>query len=239
MNLFKLLIVAGAVLLPSIGLSYEVCGNISYFDSRSNRSDNPGSRIAHEVGHLVMKRHLNHSGHVSWCNGNQLWSGSSGKRCATSEGWADFFATAIYWTPAAVDPWVLVSTNPMEGKTYKGNYGYQDCVSQHNSPNKAIGNVARAFWDMYDTTSVDEGLVDVSSVSLSDLIETWDEFPSSVSEGCSSPDCLGNRENNEGWADPLVEWDGRNLWDYDYHFRYNYDPGNTAAYWATFNNCAN
>ncbi len=86
-------------------------------------------RVAHELGHTYQKRAVFGGGGVlsqsSWCSGH-TWNntriddgdkfddvdpGPKGNRdgwsegCAASEGWADFFAAATYFTKSAADPY--------------------------------------------------------------------------------------------------------------------------------------
>lgn len=63
--------------------------------------------LAHEFGHIYMKRAIGHgSSLASGDCANHSWNYAAGSEtCATSEGWANFFAAATYFSPNAEDPY--------------------------------------------------------------------------------------------------------------------------------------
>ena len=65
--------------------------------------------VAHELGHLYMKRAMAHStrlGDPNWVSGHSWhFTSQSSQTAATSEGWADFFAAATYFEPSARQPY--------------------------------------------------------------------------------------------------------------------------------------
>lgn len=65
--------------------------------------------VAHEFGHLYMKRALNRSGSLGasdWVTGRSWHRTRQGSEtAATSEEWADFFAAATYFEPGTMEPY--------------------------------------------------------------------------------------------------------------------------------------
>lgn len=185
---------------PSSGTSWD-------YNSFCVGSDNipRNHMVAHEIGHLIHRRALNYSGKLGYCQNGWDWPSHEGERCATAEGWASFFAGAVYFTPSALDPYFDVTDQVLEGDTTSANSGIvSDCVSDLNSPHRRPGNVARFFWDILDSTTENEGSWsgDNSNESLIDIIAVWDDFESGTT----------NRKNNE---DNYNGSHGRNAKDYE------------------------
>lgn len=189
---------------------------------------NNHSATGHEVGHSVHSRAIDHGGGLTGgtsCSNGHTWNSWEDEKCATAEGWAHFFAAALYWEQSAADPWWANSGLELEGDTLKGNQYPDKCASYHTNPitaHKREANVARFFWDLYDSTTEDEsatgscggvctqgcgGGFDNNSVSLSDLIIDWDDFPDGTDNG-------DNREKN---SDGSTDVDGRNARDFQSH----------------------
>jgi hypothetical protein len=182
-------------------------------------------RVAHEVGHIVMNRALDiYGASASKCPAGSGWATVDFEKCATTEGFANFFAAAIFWEQNAQNPFYQFTDRELEGATAQGNGGNSEaCISNElprtvrpgtvqgadpfgvtRSPHRIEGNAARFFWDLYDSTNESRGrLVDDTTVSLETLIDVWSEFDPGTSE----------REAEEGGR-PGDNSNGRNAWDY-------------------------
>ncbi len=174
--------------------------------SAANAANN--HRVAHEVGHLVHQRALGYGGSLTSgasC-GNSSWTAVEDEKCATAEGWANFFSVAMHFDSWSAFGWYNVTGRNIEQDTAQGNQYPDKCVNYHQNPvitHTSEGNVARFFWDLYDYGSAGDDGQDNAYYSLDDLVARWDFFWScSTISGC----------NNE--AGP----DGRNVWDYEYFF---------------------
>lgn len=165
--------------------------------------------VAHEVGHVLMKRALNHcTGTLTDATcGSYGWDSSGSEKCATAEGWANFVAGATYWEDSSTGPpvyWPFTASpsQQLENLTTRGNSSsWEDCVSIGSSPETAPGNVARFFWDVYDSTTSNEGGTDNSHKSFGAMLSVWDDFSAGT----------GNWQNNESGSN------GVNVYDY-YHY---------------------
>ena len=177
---------------------------------------NSNHRVAHEVGHIVMSRALKiNDGPMARVTANSAWTDIDNEKLATSEGFANFFAAAVYWEQGAVDPFYQNSSKPIEGDTTEGNGStLKSCISRGNEPHRIEGNVARFFWDLYDTTSDANGnLVDDTSMSLVELVDAWEDF---------KPGELDRQAEEGGTDDAGLKSDGRNAWDYMCRLREGY-----------------
>lgn len=181
----------------SLGFQYLCSGSDNYDDNHI---------IAHELGHSMHKRAMNYSSTLSGgsCATNYSWSTVNlGDKCAISEGFAWFVTGAVYWEENSSGPWVRSNLFLLEGNTTQGNGGVsKKCVNYLNDPHLTIGNGARFFWDLFDSTEVgtdENSLTDDSNLSFYNITNEWDSFPSGTQ----------NRQNNESGLD------GRN--SYDYH----------------------
>jgi len=180
-------------------------------------------RVAHEVGHIVMNRALDIRGNsASSCVNGSAWEAVDFEKCATTEGFANFFAAAIFWERNSQDPFYQFTDREIEGLTAEGNDGdFKACISNDSAvvlgnpqsgrqvqtvgtAHRIEGNAARFFWDLYDTTNESgESSVDDTSVSLKTLVDVWSDFDSGTSE----------RQAEEGGR-PGNRSNGRNAWDY-------------------------
>ena len=152
-------------------------GQANGYDRFCVQTATSNGAVAHEMGHLVMKRLLN-NGSGSLANGSACgsWSGFSEEKCAVSEGWAEFYYGATYWQPNAPAPY-LPGNFLFEGDTSAGNGGsVLQCVSNGTNPDNRRGNAARWFWDLFDSTTIDDGGQDNANYSISQIRSTWDSF---------------------------------------------------------------
>lgn len=161
--------------------------------------------VYHEIGHALMKRTLNYCDYLGGpsCDSHS-WSTWEDEKCATSEGWANFVALATQYWPSESQAWVFSVGWNAEGSTTSGNSSASRCVSLLTNPHRREGNVARFFWDLYDTTSVFDttgGYTDDAAWSFHSILVTWDYFPAGTA----------NRKNNES------DDNGRNAYDYTYY----------------------
>lgn len=150
----------------------------------ANNVDDNNHVTAHEIGHLVMKRLLDDgSGSLGEgsCRNYWDWNDLEFQKCTVTEGWADFYAGAAYWEPDSSSPWVDFDGQELEGDTESANGGSAEaCVSIGDTPHARVGNVARWFWDLYDTTTVGTGETsnnDNASYSMETIKIQWDDFP--------------------------------------------------------------
>lgn len=166
---------------------------------------------AHEIGHALWKRALGNCNASGDCGGMHCWDPQDcapnywvSEKCATSEGWADFVATATYWGQGQSGAWYKTNSNRnLEGQTTIGNPLFsnttdEDCVNENQYPHLLEANVARYFWDLYDSTAVDEKYTEALSKNFATLLSVWDAFPSGYGDG----DVMETGS------------DGRNAWDY-------------------------
>ncbi len=167
-------------------------------------------RVAHEIGHSVMMRALGYPGSLSTCLNGHSWSQiDQYEKCAVSEGWANFFAAATFFSDTDTSAYYVLAVRNMEGliDSYYNNGTLKVCMDRDTSPMDVEGNVSRFFWDLYDSTSVDDtfpvttGEGDNLNLSMDQLVDIWREFPSGTD----------NLEASESG------YDGRNIWDYFYH----------------------
>jgi hypothetical protein len=168
-------------------------------------------RVAHEVGHIVMNRALGVGGRfTSSCPNGSGWATADNEMCATTEGFANFFAAAIFWEQNSQDPFYQNTANLLEGRTRQKNGGdLKACISTNNLAHRIEGNAARFFWDLYDATNeTGVNVFDDTTVSLRTLVDQWSEFRQGTSERQAEEDNV-----------PLDESNGRNAWDYMCRFR--------------------
>ena len=160
--------------------------------------------VAHEGGHNLQRRALYTTNLNGGCPSPHGWNVNAGNdKCPIVEGWAEFVAAAVYWPAEAEDAWLRNATRTLEGNTTNGNSSSMSCVSQNSNPDNVDGNVARWFWDLYDSVNVDETSTEDGENQTFNYITTiWDSFPPGTA----------NRQNNENGAD------GRNAYDYKYYY---------------------
>jgi len=157
--------------------------------------------VAHELGHIANWRYIGVAYNTD-CPNYHGWALPTTEKCATSEGWADFYSAVVYFTNSATSP--RTQGWSIEGDTTAGNSGLNFCVATLNTYNYQIeGNVARFLWDEFDTTdlgSIEAGL-DTHSYSYSQLRNVWVDF---------LDNCISNRCALES------DSDGVNLFDYEF-----------------------
>ena len=163
--------------------------------------------VAHELGHIYHLRLIENdiaSGIDFYKDGEDgpLWSWDSDEyeKAATNEGWAEFFATVVHWKPDSDRPHKINAWQLMEG----GN-----CIHESDGPSGRPGNVARFFWDLYDSTAVDDRIpFDASyadesiSLPIAEILDVWRDFSRTFPERFCDRGAI-----EEGR-------DGRNVWDY-------------------------
>jgi hypothetical protein len=152
--------------------------------------------VPHELGHMVHVRWMayrggmNGKGPISWLNGT--W-----QKGQTGEGWANFVATATWFSPEARNP--LVSNWPMEDRRI----ARQTCLE-----GMSIGemNVAQFFWDLYDAFDPSEPEDEVQ-LDLDTLLSVWSLFRGQRTK-------TEQRDHSPGECNPH----GRNIKDYLYYY---------------------
>ncbi len=161
--------------------------------------------VAHEIGHLVHRRQINYSGPLADCPSYD-WIGSTTneEKCAVSEGWADFFAGAVYFPESATAPVFRMSSRELEGDTSQGNSSALRCADMSGNPEDEEANVARFFWDVFDSTTLGDDGNDNSDESFATMTLVWDNFADTYPALYNNRGTLETGEN------------GRNLYDYKY-----------------------
>lgn len=203
----------------------DVCMNTT--DMTSNHT------VAHEIGHVLHRRnHLLCDDPISGCTGSWLQQGT--ERCVTSEGFADFVSLMTHWPRGHTAPVYQVSTRNGEGWTTIGNSASRPCAFYGSNAHQSEANVARYFWDLYDTVNHSSdnwllGIGDVSTHTFDEILLGWNEFPKwpayhpscPGAPECCAPappggnECAADRENREPASNPS---NGRNVWDYVANF---------------------
>lgn len=185
-------------------------------------------RIAHEYGHLYMKRAIGINAGcpsaytISPPQGPHHWDYATddtakSETLATSEGQANFFAIATYFHPYASEPyyrWCDGLSGCQDGDTYTsadlaraegltqkhyqvGASGLSVCAGGNTSSSQPIhqneGNATRFFWDIYDTTTLNDNGQDSLSLDLDEMLEIWEAF-----RGHNGENEFGNR----GYLEP-------------------------------------
>ena len=176
-------------------------------------SEDSNATVAHEMGHNILRRLLNHPSGLSNCSTSYLpgvMSGNatvqSGEKCPTSEGWSDFIAVATYFKPSTSIVGVWGSN--LEANTFVGNdFTPMRCIDQNGMPHRQVGNVSRFFWDLYDNVVIDDQMtlnsfnyVDNENIPIQTMLDIWNKFPSGT----------GNHDASESGDN------GRNIRDYLY-----------------------
>ncbi len=168
---------------------------------------NPFSAV-HEMGHNVHRRWMDYSGPLAWnaqdegldCNG---WDDDEDPKCATSEGWANFFASASWFNENMGNP------------TYN-DFDIEDVSALKSCDDAPFseGHATQFFWDLWDAGpgGLDD---DEINVHFNTLRKVWSAFD----------DGTGNRANNESGDD------GRNMQDFIHWYTTQYGSGgiNTVA----------
>jgi hypothetical protein len=171
-------------------------------------------RVAHEIGHGLEKRLLTPGPDCvslthGTCGGHS-WNSIEDERCATAEGFADFVGAATHFAHNQTSAWYSDPAWTMEGATTFGNgLNALPCVSNSSaSKHKMEGNVARFFWDLYDTTTLDDsGNDNENDPYCGTITAIWSEFTDQNADS----DIEDDREADESSIN------GRNVFDYSYH----------------------
>jgi hypothetical protein len=158
--------------------------------------------MAHDVNQLVWPESL--QAFYNWDEIAQpgvlphshWWGSIEWEEAAFIEGWAHFGASAVMYKQFASAP---KSIHASIVYTISGG----DCVNRYSLPNRREGNVARFFWDVYDTVD-DDDLPDTLSLSGPVLVEILARFPAGT----------GNRQAGEGGY--FLADDGPNVYDLKY-----------------------
>jgi hypothetical protein len=152
--------------------------------------------VGHEMGHIIHSRHL---GINVWDLGgtctatDDFIEADPSEKCATNEGFANFVGAAANWTRDANFP-------QYNGRRLEGNMNGGKCALSGSTSHRVRGNVARFFWDIYDSTNVgsDDVSMDDEYQSFANIAAVWHAFPDGTLNGY-------NREPGEN---------GRNVEDY-------------------------
>ncbi|MBI2565745.1 MAG: hypothetical protein HYV63_01760 [Candidatus Schekmanbacteria bacterium] len=146
------------------------------------------STMAHELGHVVNMLAWERDSLDYSCIGGHSWNSAETESCAFGEGWANFVAAATFFYPSAKKP--TSYGYDIEGETCTGD------------AEKTESNVARYFWDVYDSTH------DASaSQPLWWFFDKLNFFPKGTN----------NRQDGENKSDSTK---GTNVWDFYYHGLY-------------------
>lgn len=186
----------------TFGQDHVCIGTTGY--GRSNHT------VAHEIGHAFHARLLDVDslGDLDDSDCSLTWSSEcEGEKQLTYEGFASALAGMVYWSQGSstTSPWFLVATYKLAGLTDLGNSGSNlACVSSGSTPHLRMGNVARFFWDLYDSHSDSDGTnTDNASTTASQIASEWGTFLDGTS----------NRRDGESDCSGCYD-DGRNVWDY-------------------------
>lgn len=195
----------------------SACGGAGQTSDVDNICIKPGwddnnQVLAHEMGHLVHRRVMDYPDTSSLSDGScgsgtGTWGLAAGEKCAISEGWANFFAAAIYFYQNGSDAYYRSTSNNFEGDTMQFTSGLtMNCVAGNSGLRKRyLGNGGRYFWDLYDSTNGETRTYpagpgsDNATMYLWEIIDIWSNFPDGTSNGQT-------RESG---------YDGRNAWDYE------------------------
>lgn len=170
--------------------------------------------IAHETAHALQMRLIGlTSGYDGGCTHSFFQPTSTGNKCATTEGFADFLPGALYFSPTS-DPVHIFNhqLNQNQGRleqdTTLANTQARPCAGQdsYNSTKQNMEmNSARFFWDLFDDKQTD----DESQVNtVRQIADIWALFPPGN----------GDHQATESGGD------GRNAKDYAYR-----DPDNLQS----------
>ena len=156
-------------------------------------------RVVHEIGHNVHRRWMAYEGPLARdandkaldCDG---WDEDEDPKCATSEGWANFFSSASWFN------------ENMNAPTYVG-LDIEDASTLQSCEDAPLseGHTAQFFWDLWDAGPGGND-DDAVNMHLTKLRKVWSAFGSGT----------GNRDNNETGDD------GRNAQDFLYWYNTQY-----------------
>ncbi len=136
--------------------------------------------------------------------GSHTWSTVEWEETAFIEGWANFVASSVMYEPGASAPLYLVgSAGEFSMSDPPGRYG-PDCEYCSGQPNRCEANVARFFWDLFDTIN-DDYYGDYFSLEPVELVDALAEFPD-----CTTNRCAGEANGS------LIADDGPNIFDLDF-----------------------
>jgi len=146
------------------------------------------SVLAHELGHVVQEIAWEQDavwGDCSWNGATHSWDSTEWQSCASTEGFADFVSAATFFYQAASNPTT---------------YGYNIEAGCSGNYEWSESNVARMFWDLYDSPN-----------------ESYDSYQQPFYWFVDKMDVFGDgtasRQDREG----SVNTNGVNAWDFYYH----------------------
>ena len=176
---------------------FQIAGDASVGGTAVDNRALMGQSTAHELGHVLQQQMFHQDFLTDDCSlGGSTHSipGSEYESCATTEGWADYVAAVSFWDPA-------------NAASAPARFGFDYVTATPSSAvcssNAAIeGMVARAFWDLDDSTSeagaAPAAIADSYNATSTFIAQGWDEFANGT----------GNHDDGES------DRDGVNLQDY-------------------------
>jgi hypothetical protein len=152
--------------------------------------------LGHELGHVLHARWMAYRGGMNG-GGPVSWVTGTAQKAQVGEGWADFVATATWFSRDALKP--VASGWLMEDRA---------AAARGCQLGTSVGelNAAQFFWDLYDAANEAEPNDDVS-LDFWTLLKVWSLFKG-VRDGTEE------RDRAPGECNPH----GRNIIDYLYHY---------------------
>jgi hypothetical protein len=166
------------------------------------------STLSHEFGHVIQEIEFEQDalwGDCSWNGNTHSWDSVEWQSCAGTEGWADFVAAATFFYAGATSP---------------TSYGYNIESGCSGSNQWSESNVARMFWDIYDSAN-EAG--DNLQQPFYWLVDKWNIFADGTS----------NRQDREGASNQ----NGLNAWDFYWHALYSGNGTNVDIQTPLEHNC--
>ncbi len=168
------------------------------------------STLAHELGHIAHLIAFDYDWLGSDCSLNgdgHSWNSVEWESCAFSEGFADFVAAATFFYPGAASP---------------RSYDHDIEIGCSGARHQSESNVARYFWDMYDSRN-ESG--DAVTLPFSWIFAKLDVFPFAT----------GTRHTWENFFNR----NGTNSWDFYWHAAYSGGATNVNLGDLLLHNCVN
>ncbi|MDJ0766660.1 MAG: hypothetical protein QNJ97_27050 [Myxococcota bacterium] len=144
----------------------------------------------HEAGHVYQKQLRGLDYLPGSCpSGGHIFDEPSNEACATTEGWAQFVALKSWYDYTFARP--VYATHSYTYTDIENRAPYNS--SSNSSAASTEGNVAKAFWDMFDTgadtySPIYDQSYDI--VNWKKIVDVWTYFPSGDD----------NAENEEEWS---------------------------------------
>lgn len=188
---------------------FQIAGDASVGGTAVDNRALMAQSTAHELGHVLQMQMFGQDFLTNDCSlgtsGHSI-QGSEYESCATAEGWADYVAAVSFWDPANA------SAAPAR---FGFNYATATPYSATCSTNAGIeGQVAKAFWDLDDSTSeagaAPASIADSYNSTTTYIALGWDAFPNGT----------GNHDDGES------DRDGVNLQDYYFNNTGRFVPAN-------------